>query len=338
MLYCKVCLNVFLKRLRHGKLRAPLAVVAFVVSQYAGAADAGGKLLPIHLLHGFQFKEPRAGVVARNYIFRKLRIGACGGAEGGLQLFAEEHKRARVLLNIGRAYAENRPACFLFAKHPFYKRLKGQWVHSFAHFMFLPLLCQPLSRCQSLVETSSVLAFSASSSAISSFLSFISSLPAHIVVRTACRPAEKHMPIYILCREGGEGLVIHHYNVRACARLYYAQLMGEILGGNLSVVCEKHCCNFVPANVWHGGVVPLYGQGGFKAFPAYRTCMHRCRVLPICPFQQLQHRRAAHGIAHVRFGVVHNHCAGFANYVHFRGAYVYAVPKQRLFAQNAVVH
>ena len=138
-LYCKVCLNVFLKRLRHGKLRAPFAVVAFVVCQYAGAADAGGKLLAVHLLHGFQFKEPRAGVVARNYVFSKLRIGACGGAEGGLQLFAEEHKRARVLLNIGRAYAENRPACFLFAKHPFYKRLKGQWVHSFAHFMFLPL-------------------------------------------------------------------------------------------------------------------------------------------------------------------------------------------------------
>ena len=88
-LYCKVCLNVFLKRLRHGKLRAPFAVVAFVVCQYAGAADAGGKLLAVHLLHGFQLKEPRAGIVSGNYVFRKLRIGACGGAEGGLQLFAE---------------------------------------------------------------------------------------------------------------------------------------------------------------------------------------------------------------------------------------------------------
>ena len=145
------------------------------------------------------------------------------------------------------------------------------------------------------------------------------------------------MPIYILCREWGEWLVVHNYNVRARARLYNAQLMGEILGGNLSVVCEKHCCNFVPSNVWHGGVVPLYGQGDLKAFQHIERICVGAESYQYALFKQLQHRRAAHGVAHVRFGVVNNHCAGFAYYVHFRGAYVYAVPKQRPFAQNAVV-
>ena len=114
--------------------------------------------------------------------------------------------------------------------------------------------------------------------------------------------------------------------------------MGEILGGNLSVVCEKHCCNFVPADVWHGGVVPLYGQGGFKAFQHIERVCIGAESYQYALFKQLQHRRAAHGVAHVGFGVVHNHCAGFANYVHFRGAYMYAMSKQRPFAQNVVVH
>ena len=83
--------------------------------------------------------------------------------------------------------------------------------------------------------------------------------------------------------------------------------------------------------------MPLYGQGDLKAFQHVERVCIGAESYQYALFKQLQHGGAAHGVAHVRFGVVHHHCAGFAYYVHFRGAYVYAVPKQRLFAQNAVV-
>ena len=75
-------LHVFLKGLRDGQLRGPLAVVALVLRQNTGAVDAGGQLRAVHLLNGFQLKEPGAAEVARHDVLGQLGVGAGSGAEG----------------------------------------------------------------------------------------------------------------------------------------------------------------------------------------------------------------------------------------------------------------
>ena len=74
--------HVFLKGLRDGQLRGPLAVVALVLRQNAGTVDAGGQLSTVHLLNGFQLKEPGTAEVARHDVLGQLGVGASGGAEG----------------------------------------------------------------------------------------------------------------------------------------------------------------------------------------------------------------------------------------------------------------
>ena len=75
-------LHVFLKGLGDRQLRGPLAVVALVLRQNAGAVDAGGQFRAVHLLNGFQFKEPGAAEVARHDVLGQLGVGAGSGAEG----------------------------------------------------------------------------------------------------------------------------------------------------------------------------------------------------------------------------------------------------------------
>ena len=75
-------LHVFLKCLGDGQLRGPLAVVALVLCQNAGAVDAGGQLSAVHLLNGFQFKEPGTAEIARHDVLGQLGVGAGSGAEG----------------------------------------------------------------------------------------------------------------------------------------------------------------------------------------------------------------------------------------------------------------
>ena len=75
-------LHVFLKGLRDSQLRGPLAVVALVLCQNAGAVDAGGQLRAVHLLNGFQLEEPGAAEIARHDVLGQLGVGAGSGAEG----------------------------------------------------------------------------------------------------------------------------------------------------------------------------------------------------------------------------------------------------------------
>ena len=75
-------LHVFLKGLRDGQLRGPLAVVALILCQNTGAVDTGGQLRAVHLLNGFQLKEPGTAEVARHDVLGQLGVGASGGAEG----------------------------------------------------------------------------------------------------------------------------------------------------------------------------------------------------------------------------------------------------------------
>ncbi len=75
-------LHVFLKGLRDGQLRGPLAVVALILCQNTGAVDTGGQLRTVHLLNGFQLKEPGTAEVARHDVLGQLGVGAGSGAEG----------------------------------------------------------------------------------------------------------------------------------------------------------------------------------------------------------------------------------------------------------------
>ena len=75
-------LHVFLKGLGDRQLRGPLAVVALILCQNTGAVDAGGQLSAVHLLNGFQLKEPGTAKVARHDVLGQLGVGASGRAEG----------------------------------------------------------------------------------------------------------------------------------------------------------------------------------------------------------------------------------------------------------------
>jgi hypothetical protein len=136
-LYGKIGLDVFFKRLRHGKLRAPFAVIPLVISQYARPVYAACKLLAVHLLHRLKLKEPCAGIVARYNVLRKLGVGSGGGAKRGLQLFAEQRKRRSVLFLIRRAYAEHCAVRLMLAEYPIDKFIERHWCHSFAHSCIL---------------------------------------------------------------------------------------------------------------------------------------------------------------------------------------------------------
>ena len=131
--YCEPRLYILVKGLRDIQLGGPLAVVALVLGPYAGAVDAGGKVVAVHLLYSLEFKEAGAGIVCGHYILCKLGVGARGGAEGGLQLFFEQGKGLAVLFYIGRVYAEDGAEVVVLLLYPGHKLLKGYGSHSLAH-------------------------------------------------------------------------------------------------------------------------------------------------------------------------------------------------------------
>ena len=135
--YCEPSLDVLVKGLGNIQLGGPLAVVALVLGPYAGAVDAGGKVVAVHLLYSLELKEAGAGIVCGHYILCKLGVRACGGAEGGLQLFFEQGKGLAVLFYIGRVYAEDGAEVVVLLLYPGHKLLKGYGSHSFAHDLHL---------------------------------------------------------------------------------------------------------------------------------------------------------------------------------------------------------
>ena len=144
--YCEPSLDVLVKGLGNIQLGGPLAVVALVLGPYAGAVDAGGKVVAVHLLYSLELKEAGAGIVCGHYILCKLGVRACGGAEGGLQLFFEQGKGLAVLFYIGRVYAEDGAEVVVLLLYPGHKLLKGYGSHSFAHDLHLRMYYFSFSR------------------------------------------------------------------------------------------------------------------------------------------------------------------------------------------------
>ena len=65
------------------KLCGPLTVVAFILRQDTGTADACRQLLSVHLLYRLQFKKTRACKIGSHDILGKLGMRACRRPDGG---------------------------------------------------------------------------------------------------------------------------------------------------------------------------------------------------------------------------------------------------------------
>ena len=128
--------HVFLKRLGDIQLRRPLAVVALVLRQDAGTVDAGGEVRAVHLLDGFQLEEPGSGKVAGDDVLGQLGVGAGGGAEGGLDLLAEDGQGFYARL-VGLVDAEDGALILVLGGHPGHQFPERDGGHQFGHKVFL---------------------------------------------------------------------------------------------------------------------------------------------------------------------------------------------------------
>ena len=121
-------LHVFLKCLGDGQLRGPLAVVALVLCQNAGAVDAGGQLGAVHLLNGFQFKEPGAAEVACHDVLGQLGVWASGGAEGRFDGLSENGQGLAAGME-GAMNAEHGAFTVIFSGDPGHQLPEGNGGH-----------------------------------------------------------------------------------------------------------------------------------------------------------------------------------------------------------------
>ena len=120
--------HVFLKGLGDRQLCAPLAIVALVLRQNAGPVDAGGQLSAVHLLNGFQFKEPGTAEVARHDVLGQLGVGAGGGAEGRFDGLSENGQGLAVGTE-GAMDAEHGTLPVMFRDDPGHQLPEGNGGH-----------------------------------------------------------------------------------------------------------------------------------------------------------------------------------------------------------------
>ena len=121
-------LHILLESLLDIQLRGPLAVVALILRQNAGAVDAGGQICAVHLLDGLQLEEPGAGEIAGNDVLGQLGVGAGGGAEGGLDGLAEDGQLLHAGL-VGLVDAEHGAVPAVFGGDPGHQFPKGNGGH-----------------------------------------------------------------------------------------------------------------------------------------------------------------------------------------------------------------
>ena len=120
--------HILLESLLDIQLRGPLAVVALILRQDAGAVDAGGQICAVHLLDGLQLEEPGAGEIAGNDVLGQLGVGAGGGAERSLDGLPEDGELLHAGL-VGLVDAEHGAVPAVFGGDPGHQFPKGNGGH-----------------------------------------------------------------------------------------------------------------------------------------------------------------------------------------------------------------
>ena len=121
-------LHILLKGLLDIQLRGPLAVVALILRQNAGAVDAGGQLCTVHLLNGFQLKEPGAAEVTCHDVLSQLSVGTGGRAKGRLNGLPENGQGLAAGME-GAVNAEHGTLSGIFRGDPRHQLPEGNGGH-----------------------------------------------------------------------------------------------------------------------------------------------------------------------------------------------------------------
>ena len=149
--------------------------------------------------------------------------------------------------------------------------------------------------------------------------------------------AEEHVPVDVVRREGGEGLVVHDDDVGGGPGPEHPQGLFEVPGADGRVVAEEHPHGLPPPRVGPAEVVPLHGQEDLQALQHVVGVGVGAQAHQDALLAHPDHRGAAHGVVHVGLRVVAHHGARLPDDVQLRRGEVDAVAQQGLFPQNAVV-
>ena len=149
--------------------------------------------------------------------------------------------------------------------------------------------------------------------------------------------AEDHVPVDIRVGKRGEGLVVHHDDVRRGAGLEHAQRVGEVLRADFGVVPEEHVRHLAPADVGQARVGALGTEGDLEGFQHVVGVGVRAHAQEDPGLVEREHRADAHGVAHVALGVVDDHGVGVFDELDLRRIHVDTVTEDGFRAENSVI-
>jgi len=149
--------------------------------------------------------------------------------------------------------------------------------------------------------------------------------------------AEQDVPVAVGPVHRREGVVVGHDHVGAGPGLQDAQGLVEEASGDAGVVLEEHGRDLGPG---HGGVaqVVLVDQvADLVALQHVVGVAVGAQAQKDAGLEEIQHRATAHGVAHVRLGVVDDHRVRGLQQFNLGPVDVHAVDGQRPRPQDACV-
>ena len=326
-------LDVLVVGLGHGELGGPLAVVALVLRRDAGLGHALAQRLAVHDLDRLEFKKAASGGVGRHQVLGQLGVGAGGGAVGGFDLLSKDGQGLAVDVADQLGHAEDAAVGAVFGQNPVHERTEGDGTHDVAHMMFLLLLKRWKNSVGAVVQLAPELLALLQGPGVDGLLVQVHEFPVpvdHLAVDDGgaavfAHHAEEHVTVQVLLRKGGEGLVVHDDHVGGGPGLQHAQGLLEEAGGNLGVVLEEHLHGFAPAHVGQAGVVPLDEEEDLQALQHVVGVGVGAHAHQNALLEHLEHRGAAHRVAHVGLRVVDHHGPRLLQDVQLGGGEVDAV-------------
>ena len=145
------------------------------------------------------------------------------------------------------------------------------------------------------------------------------------------------MPVDVLLGEGSERLIVHDDDIRRSAGLQNTQRLSKVPRADGGIVAEKHLHVLAPAYVGVAGVMPLDEEKHLQGLQHVVGIGVGAHTHQDAPLHHLQHRRTAHGVAHIGLWIIDHHGAGLPKDLHLGGIDMDAVAQDGLFPQNTVV-